>query len=719
MANYTTYYLDAYLEAINDPPMLREAKALLAKARNTPITWQGSYITGCWTYEPFDFTYAGTHCANDLPDDTDPEEVTIYKDKVAQVSKVANGSFIFATFNDLERDAHAEGLVRSTCFGGHMTFDHRRLLKIGLPGIESEIEAASLIHAGDLGKDTFFDAMRLTLEAVRAWIRRHSEEAEQLAAVSSGDERDRMLRIAQNCRFITEQPPRTFAQALQLLWFLHIMNDYDSFGRFDWALQEYYLKDIADGEISREEAAVMLEDIWPRIPPIENMTIGGMNSDGSDSSTDLTLLILEVMARVCRPSPNLCLRTNSGTPGQIWDAAVRCIGMGVANPALYNDELIVPSLLELGIESADAWDYSLAGCSQVVIPGRCNFACDDGIFNAAKCFELALYDGIDPVSGKRLGPPTGAPESFETFDDLRVAFHKQAASAAKIYRDLLDKADIERGRFWGYALRTLLTSGCLINGKGIWDGGAKYNAIQGECIGITNAADSLTAVKKLVYDDCTMSMVDLLHHLETNWEGAEPARMRSLARLPKFGNDDDEADEVAEWVSRIIWEEIRSHHCSRGNGWMIPGGVIFVVHVPLGEKTGATPDGRRAGEPLADSSGPAQGRDRKGPTAVLRSVSKLPLHLAATCAVVNLKFGRKSFGDDIARGKMRDLFKSYFKMGGMQVQVTVVDKDELIDAQLHPENHRGLSVRVGGYSSYFSDLSRELQDDVISRTESV
>ena len=722
--HFTTYCLDGFLAALNDPPIMREAKTLAAKLSRIDVLVRESDLTaGYLTSEPFDLFFGPGYVCRDpysienSEDKADRRALAEFKRKVAIVMPHIAKSDQLADFTEHECQASEAGLVNSIGWAGHIAFDHRRLLKLGIPGIAAEIDHWSRNHEGTADNQTFYTAMRVTLEAVRTYIHRHGEEAAKMAREASGEQRERLARISENCRWLCDEPPKTFAQALQLLWLVHIIDGMDSFGRFDYALEDFYASDISSGAMTREEAADLLENIWPRINGIQNMTIGGQDSEGRDCSSDFTLLCIEVTQKIGRAEPNLCLRMHSGTPDHIWEAAVRCIGDGMGTPALYNDDVIVPSLLDWGIAKEDALNYCLCGCSQIVIPGCSHFGCDDGVFNVAKCLELALHGGVDPITGYRIGPATGAPESFDTYEKFQGAFHAQVAAAAELGRIILEKVDTVLARQWGFPLRTLLTKDCLARAESIRRGGARYNAIQTECVGITNVADSLVALKKFVFEDKNLSLSEMVSLLDKDWQGAEDMRLMCLNKPPKFGNDDPQADETAAWVSKIVWEEIRRHKCARGNGPIIPGEVVFNYHISYGQRTGATPEGRRRGTPLADSCGPSQGRDLQGPTAVMKSVSKLPLGLATTCAVLNMKFPKRSFADDETRTKILQLIKTYFEIGGMQLQVTVVDREQLLDAQTNPDQYRGLVVRVGGYSAYFTDLSKEMQDEIISRTE--
>jgi pyruvate-formate lyase len=393
-----------------------------------------------------------------------------------------------------------------------------------------------------------------------------------------------------------------------------------------------------------------------------------------------------------------------------------CIASGIGLPALYNDSLYVASLERHGIPTETARSFCLAGCSQVMIPGMCNFVNDIGMFNAAKVAELAMYGGFDPRTGVQAGPLTPAAEQCPTFDELMDAFYKQLDYFISLEVSIHNKEVPYRASREGYVMRSLFIRDCIEKGVGVYEGGARYNNIELEIIGITNAADHLYAIKKVVYDEQLYTMEELTAALKSNYVGYEEMREHLYHNIPKFGNDMDEIDSLRADITRYMYERFNSSPAVLG-GVYVPGEVIFTAHEHCGAETGATADGRYAGTVLADSVGASQGRDKNGPTALMNSVLQLPVaDYLLTSVVLNMRFLPQTFKREEARSAIQALFNGYFLQGGMQLQVNVCDADTLRAAQKNPEHYKSLIVRVGGYSDYFVRLSRKLQDEIIQRT---
>lgn len=414
--------------------------------------------------------------------------------------------------------------------------------------------------------------------------------------------------------------------------------------------------------------------------------------------------------------PNLALRVHPSMPQHFWPLITSCLATGKGLPALYNDEEAIPALQRGGYPLELARDYCLGGCSQIMFGGCSQFLNDIGLMNVAKIFELTLHNGRDVLDGgKQISPATGEAWDFPDFDSLYRAFLRQLEYFIPLEAEINTLDVLERGKKEGYAFRSLFTRGCIESGKGIYEGGPLYQNVQLECIGITNTADSLYAVKKAVYQEKRLTLAELVDILDNNFEGQEELR-GYLRGLDKFGNDREEVDSLRMEITRFLFDGLRRQKGPFG-GRYIPGEVIFTAHELCGAHVGATPDGRLRGEVLADSAGSSQGMNRNGPTALLNSVRKLPTEEMVTSIVVNLKFHRAFF--EKHQEEAAALLRAYFRGGGQQVQVNVCDEEELKDAVLHPERHQDLIVRVGGYSDYFVRLSPALQQEIILRSESV
>ncbi len=711
----STYFMDAYLNNLDRPPMFREAIAIKNKLDNIDIQINDEeFIIGKLHSELFDFYYgAGIVLYDDMQtlkklNNSDVE----LKNKLKIAREYVTGIHIRSNMKEIESQAMSGGLVATQCWGGHMVADYERVLNIGLVGIEEGITAKEKFTT--VKNQCFVDSLKCTIKALSNYILRHSQKTITLSEETTDVRRkEELYRIADVCKHISELPPRTFHEALQLTWFIHMFTGCDSLGRFDQYLFKFYNQDIKKGILTREEAACMLKYFWLKIIEagfIQNLTLGGLNYKGLDASNDLTHLCIETTRNLKVPQPNLSLRISLSTPSSLLQLAFNTIKLGMGVPALYNDEIITLGLKDIGIPSYDRWNYSLSGCSQVVIPGKSHFGCDDGIFNTAKCVELALNNGIDPLTGKQIGLETGKLENFVDFNSVMEAYKKQVEHGAKLLSGIVNNTDKIYSQWCGDPIRTLFTQGCLDTEKGIWDGGAVYNCIQAECIGITNAANSLFAIKKLVFEENRCSLPNLSNILKNNWKGHEELALYAKNKISKFGNDDDSVDEIYSEVANTVYSTVRCQTSRRGV-MVLPGSVIFVYHTHYGNNTGATPDGRRSGEPLADSAGPSQGTGKEGPTSICNSLSKIDQSQATTCMTLNIMFSRKDFQGD----KLEALLKTYFQQGGMQMQINVVDKNILIEAQERPEDFQGLTIRVGGFSAYFTTLDKGLQDEIISR----
>lgn len=591
-----------------------------------------------------------------------------------------------------------------------MLLDFPTVLQEGLGAYRRRIDTCRREERAE-----FYEAMIWQLEAIQLFIRRYAAAAEE-AAARPGWDRERFLQAAADLERIASAPPATFRQALQLIWMLHMLNGSDSLGRFDQYVYPFYRRDLDRGVLSASAARCLLADFFVKVEEacqIQNLTLGGVTPDGRPAYNALTVEILDTVRLLGYKGPNLSLRVTENMPEEVWRAAMECLASGLGLPALYNDRVYVASLREHGIPPEEANDYALAGCSQVMIPGKSNFYNDVGLFNAAKILEIALYGGQDPRTGQPVGLPLGNAADFPDFDSLYAMVKEQFAYFCGLEARLNNLEARYRASREGYAMRTLLIRDCMEKGQTIFEGGARYNHIQLEIIGLTNAADSLYALKRAVYDDHIVTMDRLIEAMRHNFEGEENLRRR-LEAYPKFGNDNPAVDALRADLSALLYAALNREPAAFG-GVMVPGEVIFTAHELAGQVTGATPDGRLAGTVLADSAGARQGMDRSGPTALLNSLLKIPVQgYLLTSVVGNLKFSPSLFAEHTR--EIQSLFQAYFSQGGMQLQVNVVDAVILRDAMEHPEEHRSLVVRVGGYSDYFVNLSPALQQEILART---
>ena len=716
-SDITCDYLDAYCENVDDIPILREAKALYNfwdKNYEVFVFPEDKICGFTKSNEVAGFYYGGGTWVNySLADEYikqknfNPDEEKIFRDKLQTIENNRYIAFRQGDYTEEETKSIDANAATSTWFGGHMILDYETILNIGLNGYEEKIKKYRSINQDS--KD-FYNALEIMLNAVKSVIYKFAEKAKE-------QEKNKMY---SDLVYITKNPPSSFCQALQLVWILHRLNGEDSFGRFDFYLKPFFDNDIKTKNLTIETAYDLLLDFWFKLDSvnsIQNMTIGGLDYNGNPIYSDLTLLCVKATEELGFKGPNLCLRVTKNMPGYIWTAALDCIKTGIGLPALYNDELIMNNLLNFGYDIKYARGFCFAGCSQLMIPGVCNFSNDIGMVNAAKIAEISLYNGFDPQTNKQVGLYTGEPENIKSFDEFLQAYKKQLDYFCKLEVDIHEKEYKYRFEREGYAMRTLFIGDCIENGRNIFDGGARFNAIELEIIGITNAADHLYAVKNLVFDNKIITLSKLAEVLKSDWQGYEDLRKRAL-KFDKFGNDKPEVDNIRVDITEYIYSFFNNSKSANINGGIyIPGEVIFTAHDWCGFVTGATADGRLAHTVLADSAGASQGFDMNGPTALMNSVLKLPVdkHLL-TNTVTNIKFPTDIFKEIETVNKIQKLFEIFFNCGGMQLQINVCDVETLRKAQINPSEYASLIVRVGGYSDYFLNLSKALQDEIIMRS---
>ena len=716
----TVWYMNAYTEYADRSPVYREACAwhALLSHIDLPLYPEENIVGNLVHSEAAMFYYgAATYVVWEFVERYIQENGLSQPDgenlrqKAGLIDSLRYKGPVTEVFPPEEMASIEVHAASSTWFGGHMVLDYDTILSIGLRGYEDKIK-----NCRREDKAEFYDAMDIMLTAVRLFIRRYAEKAES----SLGDEgwdADRLNQIISDLRHIADYPPVTFRQALQLVWMLHMLNGSDSFGRFDQYTLPFYERDIACGRITHHDAQLLLVDFMVKVEEvnqIQNMTIGGVDAAGFPAYSDLTEDILNVARMVGYKGPNLALRVTENMPENIWTAALSCIGTGIGVPALYNDGAYIDSLVKHGFPREEANNFSLAGCSQVMIPGKCNFYNDVGMMNAAKIFELALYNGKDPRTGIQAGPCTGEPQEFVTFEDFYAAFLAQVDYFCALEGKINNREAAYRSACEGYTMRTLFIGDCVENGQAIFEGGARYNNIELEIIGLTNAADSLYAVKQVVFEEKYITMRGLADAVRADYDGMEEL-CRKLCEYDKFGNDIDGVDNLRTEITNRFYQNLNAIPASLG-GIMVPGEVIFTAHDYEGAVTGATPDGRKAYTVLADSAGSSQGMDREGPTALLNSILKIPTKgRLLTSVVTNLKFTKALYVSSV--DKIRWMIAAFFGGGGMQLQINVVDRQTLLKAVENPDEYRSLIVRVGGYSDYFVNLSPALQQEIINRTQ--
>jgi trans-4-hydroxy-L-proline dehydratase len=628
---------------------------------------------------------------------------------------------------------------------GHTVLDdkiYRKGMVDLIADIERSLEALDPLNdAETYAKAEELRAMRICARALIRNAERHAEAARVLAAGEpDAARRAEMERIAEVCTRVPAQRPRDFWEALQYYWFVHLgvtteLNTWDAFdpGRLDQHLYPFYRKGLEEGTLTREQAEELLQCFWIKFnnqpaPPKVGVTAaesgtytdfaqintGGLRADGSDGVNEVTFLILDVIEEMRLLQPSSSCQISKKNPDSFVRRAARIVRTGYGQPSLFNADAIVQELVRQGKSLEDARTSGSSGCVEVGAFGKENYNLT-GYFNLPKVLEITLNNGVDPRTGRRIGPETGNPERFATFEELFAAFERQLRHFLDI--KVAGNNIIERlyAAYMPAPFLSLLIDDCIVRGKDYHDGGARYNSSYIQGVGLGSITDALTALKVHVFERRSVTMAELLEALAVDFAGQERLRQLLLNRTPKYGNDDDDADDVMRAVFEAYFAAVEGRPNTKGGDYHI-NLLPTTVHVYFGSVIGATPDGRRSGMPLSEGISPVQGADRRGPTAVLRSAAKMD-HLRTGGTLLNQKFTPGLLKDDAGLDSLVKLVRTYFKLDGHHIQFNVVDAGTLRAAQADPEQHRDLIVRVAGYSDYFCDLSLALQEEIIARTE--
>ncbi len=616
------------------------------------------------------------------------------------------GRLIDATRTDEERKAEREKLCWGGGWGGHANPAYDMLLSLGTAGLRERI---ALYEKLNPGREVFYRGLKTALDALDLLAARASREAAEKAGEAEGEEKENLLRLSRALARAPKLPAGDFHEAAAAFWLVFTFDGIDSPGRFDqFMFPAYQRSDPGD-------ARRVMKALWEEFFRTRtwNLCLSGSDENWRDETNDLTYMILEIAAEAKYNTPNVTLRVHRNTPDKLYKAAAKTLATGIGMPALYNDETVVPALEALGIPAVDAHRYCMNGCNQIDIMGKSHMGLEDGEVSLIKCLELALCGGKSLLTGERLGPET--PLSFESFDEVMDAYKKQVEHASDLAIAMANKAQEVRGLRAPNPLRSNLIMGCVEKGADYRAGGPLYNHGQILTEGLADAADALAAIRHLVFEKKEISMERLLRAIRTDFEGEEVLRQKLRSDV-KFGNDDDRTDLVAGEIYEHFFRYLLTKRTWRGG---IYGGGLSTFNrtAAYGSQTGASANGRKNRDPLlADSLGAEPGCDVKGPTAALLSAAKYDQTLAKSGLVMNIKFDKSLFVTERGEENFIRLWKTYFEKGGQQLSVNVVSRDELLDAKEHPELHRDLIVRVGGFSEYFWKLPEELQDNVIERS---
>ncbi|MGB9746558.1 MAG: trans-4-hydroxy-L-proline dehydratase [Bacteroidales bacterium] len=584
-------------------------------------------------------------------------------------------------------------------------------------------------------------AMEIAARALISYATRYAVLLDEKAEAETNPERKKeLLEMAQICRNVPAYAPRTFHEALQYYWFVHVgviseVNPWDSFnpGRLDQHLWPFYRKGLEDGTLTEERARELLQAFWVKFnnhpaPPkigvtaLESNTytdfalinLGGVKADGSDAVNELTYLILDVIEEMRLLQPSSMVQVSKKNPDAFLHRALKIVKTGFGQPSIFNTDAIVQELLRQGKSLEDARNGGASGCVEAGAFGKEAYILT-GYFNLPKILEITLNNGVDPRTGKKIGLETGNPSGFTSFDDLLKAYQQQLRHFIDI--KIAGNNLIERlfAKNIPTPFLSLFIDDCIAKGKDYINGGPRYNTSYIQGVGLGSITDSLTALKYHVFDKKDVSIQLMLEAMRANFAGFEDLHHKLVYETPKYGNDDDYADEQARTVFNMFFEAVDGRPTARGATFRI-NMLPTTSHVYFGSVIGALPDGRKAGIPLSEGISPVQGADTHGPTAVLKSAAKID-HLKTGGTLLNQKFSPDFFRDETAIQKLGFLVRSYFRLDGHHIQYNVVSAETLRDAQKHPEKYRDLIVRVAGYSDYFNDLGEDLQNEIIRRTE--
>lgn len=608
--------------------------------------------------------------------------------------------------------------------------------------IEEEIEKLDFIKDLEAyDKYEQLKAMAITCDAIINFGKRHGEEAKRLAKLEKDPIRKKeLLEIAEICNHVPANKPRNFREALQMYWFVHLsviteLNTWDSFspGRLDQHLYPFYKQGIEDGSLTREEAKELLQLFWIKFnnqpaPPkvgvtlhesgtytdFAHISIGGLKSDGTDGVNEVSYLILEVIKEMKLVQPSTSVQLSQKSPDKFLRAVVDVVKDGWGQPSIFNTETIIEEMLRAGKSIEDARCGGTSGCVETGAFGKEAFILT-GYLNLVKILEITLNNGIDPLTGKTIGIKTGDPREFETFKELMDAYEKQVNHFVDI--KIRGNNVIERlyQKYMPSPFLSVIIDDCIKKAKDYNAGGARYNSLYIQGVGTGTLTDSLSAIKYHVFDEKNLTMDELLNVLEKNFEGEERTRQLLLNRTPRYGNDNDYADNIMRQFFDIFYNAVDGRPSVKGGTYRI-NMLPTTCHVYFGQVTGATPDGRKAHYPQSEGISPVQGTDRLGPTAVIKSASKMD-HSKTGGTLLNQKFTPELLKNEMGIKNLMHLIRTYFKLGGHHIQFNIISAELLRKAQLNPEEHKDLIVRVAGYSDYFNDLNEGLQNEIIARTE--
>lgn len=687
----------------------------------------------------------------------------IHKKELLEIAAWWKGKTLYdkgkAIMSGENRDLLDSAIIKATgnltSGDAHIAVDFFRILSTGMAGYLDEIASfhkqIKLYEQDGISKDHFYIALTTSIKAFQAFILRFQSLALGMSLRENDpDRRVELEIIAGNCKVISERPPENFYQALQLVYFVQLVLQIESnghsvsLGRMDQYLYPFFRNDLIAGKLTEHFASELLENTWIKLlsinkirpwshtqfsaggPLYQNVTIGGQKPDGSDAVNELSFLILHSVGQMRLTQPNLSVRFHKNISETFMFECIKLIEKGFGMPAFNNDEVVIPGLLALGVEKEDAYNYSAIGCIEIAVPGKWGYRCTGMSFlNFMRVFLAAMNDGLDKQSGKVFQKGKGNFAGFNSYDDLFRAWQHQIKYYARKTVEIDTAVDTAIEEHVPDILCSAFVDSCISRGKSIKEGGSKYDFISGLQVGIANLGNSLAAIKKLVFEEKRISKQELIDAIESDFEGKEGEKIRLILLnfAPKYGNDDDYVDLLLNDAYMEFINELEQYHTTRyGRGPIgcryYAGTSSISANVPSGAVVPATPDGRKAWTPVAEGSSPSSGTDVLGPTAVFKSVSKLPAGKIMGGVLLNQKLSPSAIVTDSDKHKLAAMLKTFFAdLKGWHVQYNIVSRETLLAAKRNPENYRDLIVRVAGYCAFFTTLSPDTQDDIIARTE--
>ena len=637
----------------------------------------------------------------------------------------------------------------------HLAVNYEKILSFGLKGYEERVKdlkaKLDLTDPDSIDKNIFYKAVLIVIEAVHQFAQRYSKLAQELADREKDSKRKaELLEISRICAKVPYEPATSFYEAVQSVWFIQLILQIESnghslsYGRFDQYMYPYYIKDIQEKVITKDEALELLTCLWIKTltinkvrsqahtlssagsPMYQNVTIGGQTPDKKDAVNELSFVVLQSVAQTRLTQPNLTVRYHKNINKAFFDDCIEVMKLGFGMPALNNDEIIIPSFINWGVKEEDAYNYSAIGCVETAVPGKWGYRCTGmSYINFPRVLLCAMNDGVDLTTGKRFTKGYGYFKDMKSYEELLSAWDKTVREMTRysvIVENAIDKAS---ERDVPDILCSALTDDCIGRGKTIKEGGAVYDFISGLQVGIANMADSFAAIKKLVFEEKKITPIQLWNAILDDFQSDENKKIQAMLidEVPKYGNDIDYVDNLVVEAYDSYLDEIKKYPNTRYHrgpiGGIRYGGTSSIsANVGQGMGTMATPDGRNAYEPLAEGCSPAHNADKNGPTAVFKSVAKLPTEKITGGVLLHQKMTPQMLSTEENKQKLEMLIRAFFnRLHGYHVQYNIVSRETLIDAQKYPEKHKDLIVRVAGYSAFFNVLSKKTQDDIIGRTE--